>query len=80
MNDPATLRGVTGMTGRRALVTGGNPGVGAATAAALSRVGCEVTVTARGVPPQLGRVTSHSCQPTSPGPRTLNVGSTGSRP
>ena len=53
MNDPATRTGITGMTGRRALVTGGTAGIGGATAAALIRVGCEVTGTARGVPQHL---------------------------
>jgi NAD(P)-dependent dehydrogenase (short-subunit alcohol dehydrogenase family) len=53
MIDPVTLTGATSMTGRRALVTGGTAGIGAATAAALTRVGCEVTVTARGVPQHL---------------------------
>jgi NAD(P)-dependent dehydrogenase (short-subunit alcohol dehydrogenase family) len=53
VNDPATRTGITGLTGRRALVTGGTAGIGGATAAALIRVGCEVTVTARGVPQHL---------------------------
>lgn len=50
------MRGADGLNGRRALVTGGTKGVGAATVAALAEAGAHVLATARSRPKDYGGV------------------------
>ena len=47
MNEKWTISDIPDQTGRRAIVTGGNSGIGWHTALGLARAGAEVTIAAR---------------------------------